>query len=414
MKLPPIIVSGLVVAGGLLLAGEPLSIDAPFLSSLRAEAASNHPSALAGIDRAKAAANESRSVRLWNDPMLGLGFMSASRMMRADDGDIMIGIEQPLPKPGMLAAESARAIAIQRAELEKAAASGNEAGARAARAAIELALADESIALQEEQIRWLEKMAENARQLAVKPAASVTDALRMETELERERQMLEAARRSRAGYSGILNLALGRSLEKSWPTLSLPLRPLPVPVAHAEVARIPHVNPEVRAMKEMASAASAETRIADRDRLPEFTLGADAQLFSGTGDIKSTTIGLKLTLPWFNDRSYQARIDAASSREAAAHRDIEAMQIEVAAMVVASCADAANSASQARALGAEILTKAAKAADSTEAAWISSKAPLNDLLDSARILFSIRLEQRRMIARQLAALEDLNVLVPTR
>jgi hypothetical protein len=36
------------------------------------------------------------------------------------------------------------------------------------------------------------------------------------------------------------------------------------------------------------------------------------------------------------------------------------------------------------------------------------------LLDSSRTLFAIRLEQRRMIAMQLAALEELHTLVPNR
>jgi hypothetical protein len=40
--------------------------------------------------------------------------------------------------------------------------------------------------------------------------------------------------------------------------------------------------------------------------------------------------------------------------------------------------------------------------------------PLTDLLDSSRMLFSIRLEQRRMVAMQLAALEQLHTLVPNR
>jgi hypothetical protein len=90
------------------------------------------------------------------------------------------------------------------------------------------------------------------------------------------------------------------------------------------------------------------------------------------------------------------------------------MRREVAAMVLSATTEAANAAAQARAYHGEIHEKAAKAAKTTEAAWISSKAPLSDLLDSARALFAVRLEGKRMIAMQLAAIEELKTLVPDR
>ncbi len=93
--------------------------------------------------------------------------------------------------------------------------------------------------------------------------------------------MLDAARRSREGYAKMLNITLGRPLESRWSVLKLPSTPPPMPVAAAEVARIPHANPKVRAMKEMVSATNAETRIADRERLPEVAVGVDTQLYSG-------------------------------------------------------------------------------------------------------------------------------------
>ena len=144
-------------------------------------------------------------------------------------------------------------------------------------------------------------MVENARQMAADPMGSSSDALRMETELAKEKQMLDAARRTREGYAQKLNLTLGRPLDSPWPTLKLPATPPPVPIAQAEIARIPHANPKVRAMREMAGAANAETRMADRERLPEVAVGVDTQLYSGTGDISSTTVGVKMSLPWFND-----------------------------------------------------------------------------------------------------------------
>ena len=410
----PHLLAGLAVAGGLLHAGESRLLNDGLLSELRSESARAHPSAVAGKYKAQAAAHEARGVRLWNDPMIGVGFMGAEEMMRADDGDVMIGFEQALPKPGMFAAERAKMEAMRRAEIENSGSAALSAGAEAAKAAIELALADESITLQQAQVEWMTAMVENARQMAADPMGSSTDALRMETELAKEQQMLDAARRSREGFARLLNITLGRPLDSPWPVLKLPAAPPLVPIAKAEVARIPYANPKVRSMKEMVSAANADSRIADRERLPEVAVGVDTRLYSGTGDIKSTTVGVKISLPWFNDSSYKAKIDAAKSRELAAASDAETMRREIAGMVMMVATEAANAAAEARAYSGEIHDKALKATQTTEAAWISSKAPLTDLLDSSRTLFAIRLQQRRMIAMQLAALEQLRTLVPNR
>lgn len=408
------ILTGLLVAGSFLKAQDAKVLNNDFLSGIRREAARTHPSAVSGKYLAAAAGQDARGVRLWDDPMVGLGFTIANKMMRMDDGDVSIGIEQKLPKPGMFDAQLRKAEAMRRAATQNSRTPALAAGAEAARNAIELALADESISLQQSQIDWLTAMVDNARQMAADPMGSSSDALRMETELAKEQQMLDAARRTRAGFAQRLNLTLGRPLDSPWPVLKLPAIPPPVPLAQAEIARIPHLNPKVRAMKEMVGAANAETRMADRERLPEISVGVDTSIYAAERDVRSTMVGVKMTLPWFNDHSYQAKISAAKSRELSATQDVETMRREVATMVLNAVTEAANAAAQARAFSGEIHDKAQLTTRTIEAGWISSKAPLTDLLDSARTLFAIRLEQRRMIAMQLAALEELQTLVPDR
>lgn len=183
----PAIASALTLCAAALEAAEFRMLDRALLGELRSEAARSHPAALAASDQAQAATHEVRAVRLWDDPMLELGIMAASKMMRMDDGDAMIGLEQPLPQRGMFAAEREKMRAMQRAAIESAGDAALGTGALASKAAIELALADESIALQQSQVEWLAAMAENARQMAADPMGSAADALRMETELEMER-----------------------------------------------------------------------------------------------------------------------------------------------------------------------------------------------------------------------------------
>ncbi|MEO5711920.1 MAG: TolC family protein [Luteolibacter sp.] len=405
------IISGLLVAGTLLQAQEARTLDDSLLSSLRAEAARSHPAAAAAKLRANAAARDVRGLRLWNDPMVGLSFMAADRAMRADEGDIVVGFEQALPKPGLLAASREKAEAMRRAEIETSRSSSLEVGAMAAKNAIELALTDEAVTLQASQIQWLTTMAENARQRAANPDSSSLEALRPESELTRETQILEAAKRTRESVAQKLNLSLGRPLESTWPALKLPASPPPVPVAASEIARIPRANPKVRALNESVSAAKAETRVTERERLPEVSVGIDTAIYSG-GDVRSSTLGVKMSLPWFNDSSYTARTDAARIREKSAVADVETLRREIAGNVLSAAAEAANAAAQAHAYSGDVYQRTLQATQAIEASWISSKAPLTDLLESNKMLFSIRLEQRRFIAMEQAALEELNLLVP--
>src|SRR5213594_3722904 len=73
---------------------------------------SNSPVVLAARQRVRAATENAKAVRTWDDPMVKLGGVAAREPMRADEGDIIYGIEQKLPlfgKPALArkAAEAA-------------------------------------------------------------------------------------------------------------------------------------------------------------------------------------------------------------------------------------------------------------------------------------------------------------------
>ena len=164
-------------------------------------------------------------------------------------------------------------------------------------------------------------------------------------------------------------------------------------------------------MKETATAANSDILISNSERLPQFSVAVESATYSG-GDVRSAAVGLKMSLPFFNRVSYDAKVQASQLREKAAINDVETTRLEIASAVISAVTDAANASAQARAYSGEIHQRALAATQSVEASWISSKAGLTDLLDSNRTLFSIKLEQRRFVAMQLAALENLNLLVP--
>lgn len=411
MKLTAFLLNALLLANLGVLAQTPQLIDKAFLASLRTEASRKHPATSAANLRLAAAGGDVRSVHLWDDPMVGLAFEAGNQETRESDGDIHAGFEQDLPKPGLFAAKLTKAEALKRAENEKSRSTSLEIGAEAARAAIELALADESIQLQATQVQWLVTMAANARQMAINPNANAIDALRLESELAREKQILQAARLTRESLAQTLNLRLGIPLESQWPILQLSNAPLPVPIAGAEIARIPRANPKVRSLRELAAAAHADTRITDRNSLPQISLAVESAQYSG-GKFSNAIVGFKMSLPAFNRTSYNAQIAASQLREQAAAKDTDAANIEIATAVLAVVAQAKTAHAQAQAYSGEVYERAYQATQAVEGSWINLKSTLTDLLTSNRELLSIRLAQRRFVALQYVAIEDLNLLVP--
>jgi len=169
-------------------AAEPL--DASHLEALRAEVRAHHPSVSAARARRAAADAGVKGVRLWEDPMVGLGFRAAEADRRHDEGDLAFSVDQPLPRRRLFEARKSVAAA------ERSVMAADEQSAilslevSVGLAAYELALLDESRRIQTNQVRWLENLVVVARGKLRDPAASTAEALRMEGEFARERQHL--------------------------------------------------------------------------------------------------------------------------------------------------------------------------------------------------------------------------------
>ena len=68
-----------------------------WINQLAQEMATTHPGMKAAYARTNAAAQNLASIRSWKDPMARLGGMLSKEEMRAEDGDLLYGIEQELP-----------------------------------------------------------------------------------------------------------------------------------------------------------------------------------------------------------------------------------------------------------------------------------------------------------------------------
>ncbi len=401
----------LIATATLAAAAEPRVLDAAYLDALRAEVRTNHPLIAAAQARVLAAESGVRAVRLWEDPTAGVSFMIAEREMRRDEGDVTFGVEQMLPRRKLNAARKARAGA-ERAVMEaETRAAALDMETLVAQSAIELALANEMLAIETSQLAWLESMAANAREKLKDPMANASEPLRIESEVAQERQKIDSAQRQRTRLARQLNILLGRGTDGDWPDLRLPDAAAFAPALTNELARLQQVNPMLQALINTAEAAKSDIEIARRERGPVFSVGVDSSVYSG-GDFRQATVGAKMTLPWFNNSVYRANTERARREQDAAEKDAGALARRLRGEAVAAHTEAETSARQARTFAGEVIPRAAQAVESTQNAWISSKASILEVLDARRSLLNSRLEERRAVAAHRAALEMLRSIVP--
>lgn len=410
----PRVVAVLAALGALALSSHaqtPRLLDAAYLDTLRAEVRTNHPSVAAAQARVLAADAGVRAVRLWEDPTANAGIMAADREMRADDGDLIFGVEQMLPRRKLYDARKARAgaeRAIFEAETRSAALMLETL---VAQSVIELALVDEMLAIQTNQLAWLESMAANALEKLKDPMANASEPLRIESEVAQERQKIDTTQRQRIRLARQLNILLGRGTDEAWPNLRLPESATLTPALADELARLYQVNPMLQAVLNTAEAAKSDIEVARRERSPTFSVGVESSVYSG-GDFRQATVGAKMTLPWFNNSVYRANTDRAIQQQAAAEKEAEALARRLRGEAVAAHTEAETSARQAKTFAEEVIPRATKAVESTQNAWISSKASILEVLDARRSLLNSRLEERRSVAAHRAALEMLRSIVP--
>ncbi len=389
---------------------KPISATSPFIERLVAEAVSEHPKVNAARSRTQAAVSAVGAIRLWEDTEIGLGITAASRPYREGNGDITLGVSQKLPRRGLFDAEQRKAVAEQRAQGAEQRTTANELGLAVAQATLELALADDVLALQTEELRWLGIIVTAARERAKNPDASAVESLRMESEQALRTQKREAAQRQRKQYASTLNLLLGRDVNARWATLTLPRDGVASASSAASLrARLESKNPRIAGLRHQIEAAGAEADAAREKRKPALSLGVDTNTYSG-GGFFDAMVSVKVTLPWFNSSAYKADIARAEQLRAAARSDLGAASRELAGQLNSMLTEAENGQRLAEAYRTDVLPKTEKTVEALQNAWVSSKATLLEVLESRRVLLESRQEQARAVASQHAALAAMTAL----
>lgn len=391
--------------------GNPAVITDAFLETVRTEARESHPSVAAARQMAAAAEAGIRAVRLWEDPMVGVGYMTGDEELMMLQGDWSVSAQVPLPRVKLYEAKKARA----RDERNIAESEAGEVAVGietlAAQTAIELAMLDEMVRIERAELAWLENMAKNALERLKDPSSNASESLRIEAELARERQKIDSLQRLRERSSRQLAILLGKNEQTRWPQMALPETAPRAPGLPRDIKPALLRNPKVRTSLRASEAARHDADIARREAGPVVSVGADSGFFSGSG-YKQTTVGVQVSLPWFNGSAYRASSERARKQWAASEKKTEGLLRDMEFEAVASATEAANAFHQARTLRDEVIPRARDAAESLEGAWISSRATVIESLEARKALLEVRAEERRLTAEGWGALEKLRAILP--
>ncbi|HYE32259.1 MAG TPA: TolC family protein [Methylomirabilota bacterium] len=382
-------------------------VDTPFLNALSEEARTNSAALKASESRVEAAREERRAVRTWEDPMIEMGGVLAKKEMRMDEGDIVYGVEQPLPlfgrpKVAKNAADAEITVAESRHEMEF-----QLLRRDISIAAFKLALAEAEVELAKEEVEWLRLTQRVAEERYANGMGEQVEALRAQTETTRAANMISTATQEREVARATLNRLLNRPADQEWERLELPEVAPEVPYTPAAVRLALQGEPELRLLKAEAEAAAARTHVARKAAKPMVGVALEGRQYSGEGAFREGAVVFKMSVPWVNRDKYKADIRRAQAlAEAAEHeaRDYEAAVRAEVRMLVTRIDQGRR---EALLLRDEALPRARQTLTAAEAGWRAGADSLRDVIEARRMLLDIRRGYLRAVTEQYLAMSEL-------
>ncbi len=378
-----------------------------YVNQLAEEMRTNHPALLAADSRTNAAAASLAAVRTWDDPMLKLGGMAADQEMRAEDGDILYGVEQKLPlwgKPGL-----ARRVA--RAELSVEMANADYQfqilKSELAKIAFRTALAEQIVAIGEQDLTWLQTMADTTEAKYQSGQATLVESLQVQNERAKRTTQLQTDRENLMHDRVSLNRLLNRELQSPWPALKLPAAAGPVFYNEKLIQFATKYEPKLRMMREQINQAQATVDSTRRSRASDVSAGFLGRNYSGNGDFRQAEFMLSFSLPFFNAKKYRADIRRDEARLKTTELEASDYELSVREEVhhLTVKIDAARR--EALVYRDEIIPRSESALNSARAGWESGRGMFRDVLDARRMLLEGRLMYARAVSEQYQMLSDL-------
>jgi outer membrane protein TolC len=319
----------------------------------------------------------------------------------------MYGAEQMLPVFGKekAARQAARAeIPVGEAELEDKFQTLRKALAETLFKAV---LADEVLVLSQQDLLWLETLTTAVEQRYAVGDASQVDVLRMQNERSSRAEKIRSEENNRATAYATVNRLLNRNVISAWPRMELPEVFQPVPLTARLLDLATRFEPRLAMMKKQREQAEAMVNLSRKEARPDLSAALENRQYSRTGDERSTTFALKLTVPLFNRGKYRAAVRRDEARVEQIDYEIEDYTYQVRTEIHHLVARIDNARREALLYRDEIIPRSEQALRSAETGWQASRTAFRDVLDSRRMLLEARTMYFKAVAEQYMALVEL-------
>jgi cobalt-zinc-cadmium efflux system outer membrane protein len=375
-------------------------ITTDLIERLMDEAQTNNPGFLAADFRAKAAAANVDSVRIWDDPvfMFGGSVFSSRGMDPAQEGDLTYGISQKLPlwgNPSLNRHVAEATASVRHAETDF---RFRQLRRDVMKQLFATALAEREVQIGEQDLAWLQVTANEIEAKYRAGQASVADTLQIQNEVAERNDSLRTDQLM-LGHEGVsLNRLLNRDFNSHWPSLQLPdVFPI-IPYSDKLLSLALTNEPQIKVMEEEIKAAEAETKLTRRSRLPDVDLGVQGNQYSGDGGFRSGTFTLSFSLPWFNESKYSKDYQREQDAQKAVEQDRDDQVLMVREELHHLTLDIENQHREALLYRDEITTRAEQMLANRLTDWETGRGTLRDVLDARRMWLDSQLTAAQAIA----------------
>ena len=360
------------------------------------EAVRNNPQLAAEYQRATAAQKMGVQVGALPDPKLSYTEFVSQVQTRTGPQERTVALTQMFPWPGKLSLR--RGIADRDAE---AAFYRYEGLQRQVVREIGLAYYDyaylrEVHRITEENIALLEQLVPVVDE-KVRGGGDLAASLRLEVELTRVQDQLQAIDEQRKAQSSRLESLLGRtpSLESvlDWPKLKAAA---PRIASQNSMETAVDGHPLIVAAQTGVLSAKIAEELAGKAALPDLNVGANIIDIGDGGDTAAgLTVGISLPL---NFAKYRAEREESEARTGLAKADVESLRLRLKVELHAAVQGYREADKRLQLYGGKLLPAAEQALELTEESYRNDKATITDLIDAERTLLDLRLVHQLALA----------------
>jgi outer membrane protein TolC len=378
-----------------------------YMSLLAQGLRTNHPGVTAAAARTFAAVQNLRGVRTWEDPTVRLGGMGASESKRAEDGDLLYGVEQKLPlfgKPKLARAVAAAEIEVAQANTEY---QFQTRRLEFTKHILQAALHDRLVAVDRQDLQWLDIVLSTLESRLAAGQASQLELLKAQNERSKRAERLTSDTNHRYHERLAMNIMLGNPDWLPWPEFELPPVGPVIPHSVQLEALALKFEPKLRMMRQEISRAQAATQLARRQRLPDVMAGVEARNYTGNGSFRQSMMTLSMNLPWLNGAKYRNDISREEAKAVATELEAKDYELTVREEIHKLLVMIDVSRRDAVLFRDEIIPRSRIGLESTRVAWESGRGTLNDVLEGRRMLLEAEAMYAQAVAEQYTAMAQL-------